>query len=126
MSGRATTVLVVEDDPAIRALLADVLEDEGYRVAVAADGAAAIDLLEQYAPPPDHLCLVLLDVMTPRVDGCGVLRRLAELGAYVPVVALSASEQALMAAAQAGARVTLRKPFDLDRLLTIVEHSCRR
>jgi CheY-like chemotaxis protein len=63
-------------------------------------------------------------VQMPRVDGCGVLRYLAHLGNYVPVVAMSASPQALSAATVAGAQATLPKPFDLDRLLTVVRNNC--
>ena len=126
MSNAAPTVLVVDDDPTVRELLVDVLQGEGYGVVQAADGADAIALLEQNRPPPQQLCLVLLDMMMPRVRRVRVLHRLAELGAYVPVVALSASRQALSAAAQAGAQATMPKPFDLDRLLTVVEHNCSR
>lgn len=126
MTASSHTVLVVEDDSSIRAFILDALQSEGYRVAEAADGAEAIRLLEQHRPPPHHLCLVLLDMMMPRVDGCGVLHHLATLNSYVPVIAMSANRQYLVAAVSAGAQATLPKPFDLDHLLAAVERNCPR
>ena len=120
----ACTVLVVEDDPPIRALLADLLRSEGYDVAEARDGAEAIRCLDVYAPPPARLCLVFLDMMLPSVDGLGVLQHLAALNSYVPVVAMSANRDLLTAAGQAGAEDTMSKPFDVDRVLDVVERNC--
>src|SRR5947208_3124467 len=65
------TILVVEDDPDIRELLAELLEDEGYDVHIAADGEAAIDELEHWEPS-----VMLLDLMLPRISGWEILRRM--------------------------------------------------
>jgi CheY-like chemotaxis protein len=62
--GDARRVLVVEDSPALRHLLAMALADEGYAVHTAADGARALELLERLAP-----CLILLDLRMPVMDG---------------------------------------------------------
>lgn len=124
MTASLQTILVVEDDPGIRAFIVEALEDEGYTVAVAVDGAQAIQLLEHHCPPPTHFCLVLLDMMLPRVDGCGVLHRLAQLNSPVPVIATSASSAALAAATDARVQATLPKPFDLSRLLAVVKRNC--
>src|SRR5689334_11738892 len=102
------------------------LRDEGFRVEEARDGAEAIKALDQYRPPPARLCLVLLDQMLPKADGVEVLQHLAAHGAYVPVVAMSASRTRLKAAAEAGADDTLEKPFDLGKLLEVVERCCPR
>ena len=118
------TVLVVEDEPAVRELVADFLRDEGYEVEEARDGAEAIHRLDWHHRRADHLCAVLLDMMLPRVDGVGVLRHLATVGADVPVVAMSASRQHLTAALAAGARTTVPKPFDLDWLLSAMHDNC--
>jgi DNA-binding NtrC family response regulator len=53
-----------------------------------------------------------------------VLKALSELGSFVPVVAMSADHAQLVRAERAGAEATLEKPFDLDRLLAIVERNC--
>ena len=119
-------VLVVEDDPAIRDFVGEALRDDGYEVVEAADGAAAIKALRAHRPPPDALCLVILDMMLPVADGVQVLRALADLGGYVPVLAVSADRGQLRRAAEAGADVTLQKPFDVDRLLSVAERNCSR
>jgi DNA-binding response OmpR family regulator len=58
------------------------------------------------------------------VDGVGVLRHLASVGARVPVVAMSASREHLTVALSAGAQMVVPKPFDLDRLLSVVSSNC--
>jgi CheY-like chemotaxis protein len=118
------TVLVVEDEPPLRELMADVLRDEGYAVEEAEDGAEAIRLLGQHRPGTSAVCVVLLDMMLPEVDGIGVLRHLAAHGTYIPVVAMSASRERLAEAMAAGARTTVPKPFDLDQLLAVVARNC--
>jgi DNA-binding response OmpR family regulator len=81
------TVLVVDDEADIVALMRDFLEAGGYRVLTAADGAAALATLE--ADPVD---CVLLDIMMPGVSGFDVLRRLRETS-DVPVLFLSARDE---------------------------------
>jgi CheY-like chemotaxis protein len=119
-----STVLVVEDDDALRDLIVSALEDEGFHVVTATRGDLAIEALEEHQPPPDALCLVLLDMMLPGADGHAVLRALAGWGNYVPVVAMSADYQQLARARDVGVNATLPKPFDLDRLVAVVERNC--
>jgi CheY-like chemotaxis protein len=120
------TILVVEDETAARELLTTALRTEGYAVAQAPDGLAAIRALTEHGPPRGRLCLVLLDIMLPGVDSLEVMRHLAAAGACVPVIAISASRAYLDAAAARGARATLPKPFDLDALLAAVARYCPR
>ena len=110
-----TAVLVVEDEPLLRDLVAEVLRDEGYAVVTAGDGREAIDALERERPQ-----LVLMDVMMPTLDGRAAYRAMRarpDLPA-VPVV--------LMSAAVGPERLDptisafLPKPFDLDDLLALV------
>ena len=115
-------VLVVEDDPIPRALMVDLLRDEGYAVIEAVDGAEAIAVLEAW--PPGAICLLVLDMGLPWVDGAGVLRHLAERGRAVPVVATSAAHLGLERARRAGATTVLPKPFDLDQFLDVVRRPC--
>lgn len=121
---QSCSILVVEDDPTIRLTISELLRDEGHTVIEASDGANAVAVLRARRPPPATLCLVLLDMMLPIIDGVQVLQVLATLGSYVPVVAMSADHVQLLQAVRAGAEATLGKPFDLDRLLDVVERNC--
>jgi CheY-like chemotaxis protein len=105
------TVLVVEDEPAIREVVADLLEDEGYAVHQAADGLEAIAELEV-----DHIDLVLSDVRMPRLDGPALARRLRRHGYAMPVVLMSAVDVEV----DLPGVCFLPKPFDRDHLLHAV------
>jgi CheY-like chemotaxis protein len=119
------TILLVDDEPPVRELAADVLREEGYVVLEAQNGLEAVRLIEQCRPPESDLSLVLLDLMLPELDGLGVLRHISSHRAALPVVAMSASTQHLAQAEAAGARATIAKPFDLDTLLEVVGTAAR-
>jgi len=121
---QADTVLVAEDDPTIRDVVVTLLRDEGFKVEIAQDGAQAIQAIDSHRPPPNRLCLVLLDMMLPNANGLEVLNHLTAHGAYVPVVAMSANHGSLNAATHAGAQATLAKPFELDALAEVVNRYC--
>jgi DNA-binding response OmpR family regulator len=113
--GPVPTVLVVDDDPVIVALLQVSFEMEGYEVRTASDGAAALAQVE--AAVPD---LVLLDVMMPGFDGLEVARRLRSDPATdaVPIIMLSAKAQTSdITAGLAVADDYVTKPFDPLELL---------
>src|SRR5688572_16899422 len=97
------TVLVVEDEPAIRGLLTALLGEEGYRVVEAPTGRAALPLVEWATRQDARPCLMLLDMMLPDMDGLGVLDHLHQRGDGIPVIAMSASREHLAAAVAAGA-----------------------
>jgi CheY-like chemotaxis protein len=78
------TILVVEDDPAVREVVADLLTAAGYAVRTAADGRAALAAVE--AARPD---LVLCDVVMPGLDGWSLAARLRQLARPVPIVLVS-------------------------------------
>ena len=120
----APIVLVVEDDSVMRGLLTDALQEAGYGVVAAQDGTEAVDAIAQHRPPGPPLCVVLLDLMMPYVDGIELLFRLKERGADVPVVAMSGSPLLLRAARRAGAQGTLEKPFTIEKLLATVARHC--
>ncbi|HLH24293.1 MAG TPA: response regulator [Chloroflexota bacterium] len=117
-------VLVVEDEAPVRELLAYVLRDEGHEVVEARDGAEALRILDSYPDPAAAICVILLDMMLPRVGGLQVLQHLAERGRYIPVIAMSASRRHLQQAEAHGAHATLSKPFELDAVLAAVERTC--
>lgn len=113
-------ILVVEDDPAIRRLATDLLEDEGYEVHTAASGADGLKVLE--ALRPDLPDLIILDLMMPVMDGPTFHARLSEDVRRVPLLVLSGSRGAKATAARLGADI-LAKPFDLDELVERVAHA---
>jgi two-component system response regulator MprA len=116
-------VLVVDDDRAIRELLRVVLELEGYEVATADNGCAALAELEQASEP----WVVLMDVMMPRTGGVEVCRRLSAAGMAGPrhQVALMTAGLLEREECPEPARALLRKPFDLDDVVRLVASLAR-
>jgi len=112
-------ILVVDDDPAIRQLLTDVLEMEGYEVQVAVDGIAAVRAFENSRPD-----FVVLDVMMPGLDGYDVLRNFRGQDCNpVPVLMLTAAAEpdSAVRAWTDGVDYYLAKPFTADAVLTVIE-----
>lgn len=112
-------VLIVDDDPAIRQLITDVLQIEGHDVRVAVDGSTAVTALELLRPD-----CVLLDVMMPGIDGYGVLRSIrSQYGDQVSVIMLTAAAEPTSAlrAWEDGVDYYLAKPFDVEELLDLVD-----
>ena len=116
-------ILLVEDEPALRELLEDLLRDDGYTVLQAGDGRETIDLLEDHLVR-EEIRLVVLDMTLPQVDGVGVLRHIAQRSWVLPIVAISAVGMNLERARRHGAQQTVAKPFDLDRFLETVHRAC--
>lgn len=113
-------ILVVDDDPSIRALVRDVLEGEEHDVLLAEDGYAGLRMAESHRPD----CIVL-DVMMPGIDGHEVLKRLraSETGLRLPVVMLTAAaddRQAWQAWTE-GVDYFLPKPFEPLELLRFLD-----
>lgn len=112
-------ILVAEDDADVRQLLTHLLVEEGHEVAVARDGAAALERLR--VSPPDML---ILDLMMPEVDGYQVLEELQEmgvLGVRTIVVSARGGEADVERSLALGACHHIVKPFDPDELLNEVE-----
>ena len=113
-----STVLVVEDDDAIRDVLEAALADEGYAVRAVRQGQAALEALRD--SPPD---VVLLDLMLPVLDGWGFLEERVRLGLALDtrVIVLSASRRAAaLERERLAVWAVVAKPFELDDLLTTV------
>ncbi len=109
-------VLVVDDDPDMRAVIVLTLEASGYATRVAQNGRQALEAVA--ARMPD---LVLLDMLMPVMDGWQCARELhARYGRAVPIVVITAAEHARARAQEVAADDVLSKPFDIDDLLRVV------
>jgi urea transport system substrate-binding protein len=109
-------ILIVDDDPAILATVAEFLDMEGYPVTTAHNGAEALDRVEQTPP-----ALVLLDMRMPILDGWGFTRELRQRGHTTPIVVMTAAQDTRRWAEEVGAAGYVAKPFDLVDLLSTVE-----
>jgi CheY-like chemotaxis protein len=114
-------VLVVEDDDAIRSLVAEVLQDDGYAVREATNGAEALEVLREARPD-----LIVLDLMMPVMDGWTFVSECQRMDwcGEVPILVTSASHDLPRTAEQLremGVRTCLAKPFDVDGLLALVQ-----
>ncbi|WP_177419724.1 sigma-54-dependent transcriptional regulator [endosymbiont of Lamellibrachia barhami] len=114
-------ILVVDDEPDIRNLVKEILEDEGYEVVVAENGATARQALRDRRPD-----LVLLDIWMPDVDGITLLKEWGEdEGLPCPIIMMSGhgTVETAVEATRLGAYDFLEKPLSLAKLLLTVERS---
>lgn len=119
---KAHTILVVDDEPAIRELIKEILEDEGYRTEVAAGAEGARAQLVKA-----HPALVLLDIWMPGVDGITLLQEWAdsETGLPCPIVVMSGhgTVETAVEATRLGAYDYIEKPLSTAKLLLTVRHA---
>ena len=118
-----TTVLLVEDDPALAGMLAAHLSRDGFDVLRAADGATALNLVARHSP-----ALVLLDIGIPGLDGVEVCRVLRGRGDWTPLLFLTArdSEDDRVLGMEVGADDYLTKPFSPRELTARLRALLRR
>jgi len=114
----AAKVLVVDDEPAVRFTLREVLVERGHTVVEAASGAAALDLLE-------GVSAAVTDLAMPGMDGLALLAAIRDKDPSLPVILLTAhgSEKVAVQAMKAGAYDYAAKPFDIDEIVTVVERA---
>ena len=117
------TVLLVEDHNDLAASIGDYLESSGFAMDFAADGAIALNLLDEN--PYD---VIILDLMLPKIDGIRVCERLRERGDGTPILMLTARDQLddKVAGFNAGADDYLVKPFEMEELSVRVRALIRR
>lgn len=115
----AKQILVVEDERHLAMGIKFNLEEEGYRVSIAASGPAALEALEE-----NDADLVILDIMLPGMSGYSVCEALRERGNDVPILVLSARtlSEDRTRGFDVGANQYMSKPFDLDELLSRVKN----
>jgi two-component system response regulator MprA len=120
---QADRVLVVDDDPSLRRMLERTLAAEGFDVATAADGGAALVAAERTAPD-----LIVLDVAMPGLDGLAVCRRLRAKGLLTPILMLTARDAVpdRVNGLEAGADDYLVKPFAVEELIARLRALSRR
>jgi two-component system nitrogen regulation response regulator NtrX len=113
-------ILIVDDEASIRTSLTGVLQDEGYEVRSAHDGAEALEMIK--AEPPQ---LVLLDIWMPGMDGIETLKKIKELAPDVEVVMISGhgTIETAVKATKLGAYDFMEKPLSLDKTVLIVQHA---
>jgi DNA-binding response OmpR family regulator len=111
-------ILVVDDDEAIRALVADVLTDEGYQVETAGNGTDALRVINRVVPA------LLLDLQMPPLDGFALMRVLGARGVTIPTILMSATTNLPRHATNLGAAAFIGRPFEIEHLLATVALHC--
>jgi two-component system chemotaxis response regulator CheY len=115
VNGHRLPILVVEDEPDIRQLVTEILESVGCDVLEASDGTEALSVLERH-----RVSLILLDMRMPVLDGWGFARAARQRGIDVPIVVMTAAENAKRWAREVGATDFVAKPFDVTALVATV------
>src|SRR5438105_10510978 len=120
--GNHGRVLVVDDDPKLNRIFAEVLRGAGFAVDTAADGRHALALLERVA-----FDTIITDLALPGMDGMEILRTVRERGLELPVIFVTGSPQlsTAMQAVEFGAFRYLLKPVDAEQLVEVVERAVR-
>jgi two-component system, chemotaxis family, chemotaxis protein CheY len=120
MSSQEKTILIVDDSPSVRVILADMLESEGYKVVEAVDGYEAFKMVEYL-----KFDLIITDLSMPVMDGIEFIRlaKKQPLCRFVPIVVLSSEENSRKVdeAKTAGASTYLSKPFKATQLRAMLQ-----
>jgi CheY-like chemotaxis protein len=115
-------ILVVEDDGDLRDSVCEVLASEGFPTACAANGREALDWLLKNSAP----CAIVLDLMMPVMSGAELRAHLLKDPglAAIPVIVLSALDEARQRGQVGGAKAYLKKPIDPDALVSALQRFC--
>ncbi|GLQ00686.1 sigma-54-dependent Fis family transcriptional regulator [Methylophaga thalassica] len=120
MSNDKPLILVVDDEPDIRELIKDILEDENYEVRIAADGQEAQQIFNEQQPD-----LILLDIWMPDIDGISLLKEFKQQNKNVTIVMMSGhgTIETAVEATRLGASDFIEKPLSTAKLLRGVEQA---
>jgi PAS domain S-box-containing protein len=122
--GDGQTILVIDDETALRDLVRHNLEHHGYRVLLAGDGAEGVAL---YAQHRDHITVVVTDMAMPIMDGPATISALRRINPRVPIIAMSGHDPSGIFSRKAASQVHhfLAKPFTADALRAAIVDSLR-
>jgi len=115
-------ILIIDDEPSIRTILQEILEDEGYTVHTAGDGYEGLHLLKT-----TKVELVLLDIWLPRMGGIDVLKEIKKEFSEIEVIVISGHANVDLAvnAIKIGAFDFIEKPLDMDRVLNLTRNALK-
>jgi DNA-binding response OmpR family regulator len=115
-------ILIVDDDPTLVDFLKLLLESEGYETRDASDGESALQEIIKFDPE-----VVLLDYMMPNMDGLDVLRHVSKhhVTSFVVMLTGKGNEEVAVECMKAGAVDYVLKPFDNERLLSVIRNALR-
>jgi two-component system nitrogen regulation response regulator NtrX len=116
------TILIIDDEDSIRASLQGILQDEGYRVLLAANGGAGLDQLRE-----ESVDIILLDIWMPGIDGLETLRRIREMNPEQLVIMMSGhgTIETAVKATRLGAYDFIEKPLSLEKVLLALQNALR-
>ena len=116
-TGNPATILLVDDDEALRRFVRRILIEQGFHVIEASDGAEALEVASAYAEPVD---LLLTDVIMPKVNGLVLAQRLLQKRPGIDVLYMSGYVERSMLLAKHPESILLQKPFTPDALIAAV------
>lgn len=109
-------ILIVDDDSAILSVVSEILDLEGYQVLTAVNGLEALRVLERMRPS-----LIVLDMRMPVMDGWGFAAALRERGISIPILVMTAAQNARAWAQEIHAQGYIPKPFEVSDLVAAIE-----
>jgi DNA-binding response OmpR family regulator len=113
---RCLKVLVVDDDVSVREAMSRVLQDAGYEVRLAADGAEAVARFES-----DEIDLLLLDLGLPLESGWDIFERITRENPFLPIIIITGQPDQHEVAVAAGVGALMEKPLDVSELLHTIQ-----
>lgn len=119
--GNKAKILIVDDDPGMTETLSDILDEMGYDVAVASDGCKAIEIIRE--KPCD---VALIDIRMPGINGVETFREVKRIRPEVGTIMMTAysGNDLVSEALEEGAYQVICKPFEMDRLISLLEDCC--